>query len=128
MKEYVLKTRSGSFYEILDESHLWFSDTWIVIVNGERCVVMSVADVASRQTLIDVAKGRVPAPTIRNLEDGVGSHIERGTCKGHAIVYVKETLIRPYLKTRKVPAATWQEISNEVGNTSPIVAVYKKVY
>ncbi|HLD33401.1 MAG TPA: hypothetical protein VJB66_01655 [Candidatus Nanoarchaeia archaeon] len=39
-KKFVLKTENGSFYEVIDESHLFASDIWVIMVNGKRHVIL----------------------------------------------------------------------------------------
>jgi hypothetical protein len=130
-KKYVIKTESGNFYEIIDESHLWHPDTWIIMFKGERQVILTFSKAKLKQTLMDVVRGRVDyrKSAWRNLEGGIKTNFESGACIGHSVLFIEEKLIKPYLKTRKLPPKFWEEVvTKNCGHTSKIIEVYIKIH
>jgi hypothetical protein len=131
-KKYILKTESGSFYEVIDESHLFAPDTWMLMKNGKRHVILSFGKF--RQMIPNPnnpfgGPGQSKEVKIRNLQGGVGNNIANGTCIGHSVFYIPENLVAPYMKKRNIPPAVWNNvISKHYGNTTKVKEIYMKIH
>jgi len=127
--QYVIKTESGNFYEIIDESHLWHPDTRIIMSKGQRCVILSFSKYKIKQSIFDHARGRSGVKSWRELEGGVTANIKSGNCIRHMVLSINEDLIRPYMKTRILPPTFWTDVvAKHYKNTSRIMEVYKKIH
>lgn len=130
-RNYVIKTDGGNLYEIIDESHLWHPDTWIILINKVRFVIISFSALKIRQTLTDAVAGRVDYRNAdwKHLEGGVGANINSGHCIGHAAIFIKEELIKPYMRTRAFPPNFWENvIAKHYEYTPQITEVYLKIH
>jgi hypothetical protein len=131
-KEYVLKTNSGSLYEVIDESHLLGFDVWVIMVKGKRNVILYFGKYRKMTPgILTIAKGRGETAyvKIKPLEGEVGMAITKGTCIGQNIFYVDERLIAPYLKARDVPSDVWENtITKNAENTSSVFKVFMKIH
>jgi len=112
--------------------YLWHPDTWIIMYNGERRVILMFSKTRIKQTLAHAMTGGTidfRNASWRNLEGGVEANIKSGACIGHSALFIPEKLIKPYMKTRKLPANFWTDVVAEnYGHTSSIVEVYQQIH
>lgn len=129
-QKYLLKTESGNYYEVIDETHLFGQDTWIILKNNVRNIIIAVGKL--RERVPGPLGGAIPLQTqkyFKQLDGEIKNAFVNGKCVGQVILYVPEQLLAPHLKTKTISKEEWTRItSNSMGNTSTVIEVYKKIH
>lgn len=127
-KKYLLKTMNDSYYEVFDESHLWRPDTWIILVKGVRNVILYFGKHIKPTGVTGEERSNLGVQ-IRSSGKKVGHDITKGGGVGQQVFYIKEGLIKKYMKERKIPQDVWDNIlSKNYGHTSIITKIYLRVH
>ena len=136
-KKYVLKTDSGSLYEVYDETHIFGSDHWILIRQGKRSAVICFGNLRQLQKTHLGGKVTDYKEFLRAMEGEIGNALKTKSCIGKRLIYVDESNFNTAVQwlnllhqsnkegDRLKMARIWRAIEQSVGYTSKIVDVFE---
>lgn len=136
MKKYVVKTKSGSLYELLDVAHMFGSDRWVVQKDEKQYFLICFANVRGVKggpfgRGVDSSKR-----FIRIAEKVISTELAHGTAKGKILIYASkanfESVMKMYeqmVQTSKTNdedkmIAEWKYFQKHVSHSSEIVEIF----
>jgi hypothetical protein len=135
--KFILKTQSGNFYEILDESNAFGSDHWVSIIGGRRKALLCFGDLRKAESIMTQVNGRSPIEYLRVLEGQIGSALKTKNCLGKRLVFVEESQFKVAIQwLEQLQAANrandrnrlsqlWSVLSKSVHSSTPVVEIFE---
>lgn len=140
IKRYLVKTSSGSSYEVIDETHLFGSDKWVVLKDGKRLPIICFAkfrELKMEASIMNLGKQHAldGVRYIRALEDSIGNALYTRNCIGYSMVFVGESnfnlglqWVKKIIEAQRVNDHTmlvdiWSKIERSMGTSTSIVDV-----
>src|SRR5687768_324427 len=125
-ESFVFKTVDGKLYEVFDESHIVGLNTWILITENKRNIIMYFG---SRKFVPPGSMSDSGRIVIKQLENYVKDNIERRTCIGQNIFYIPESVVGMTWKEGKLTRELWDMyMARQVEKTERVVEVFEKKF
>jgi len=137
-KKYVLKTVSGSLYEVHDKTHVFGSDHWVLNIKGIDHPVLFFGKLSHFEKDPAFRSAMPNRVFLKALEGEIGQSLKSRSCVDHIIVYVPENHFKAALKhleelrrlsqigDRSKIADLWDRISREVEYSSEVTEVFEE--